>query len=167
MDKFLVDVVTGGAGFIGSNLALELNKLGKKVIILDNLSRGSEEYIKHLKDYEFFNIDLSKSDLTKDLFTKIEKDYVIENIWHMAANSDIPAGVRDPNVDLRDTFMTTYNICNSIITNPPKNFIFASSSAIYGDFKDEAIKEDSAPLLPISNYGAMKLASEAFLSTWV
>lgn len=167
MDKSLVDVISGGAGFIGSNLALELNKLGKKVIIMDNLCRGSKEHIKHLSDYEFFNIDLSRSDLTKDLFTKIEKDYVIENVWHMAANSDISAGVMDPNIDLRDTFMTTYNICNSIDKNPPEKFIFASSSAIYGDFKDKPIKEDSAPLLPISNYGAMKLASEGFLSTWV
>ena len=167
MFKNKIDIISGGAGFIGSNLAFKLNQAGKKVIIIDNLCRGSFKFIKDLKDYEFFNIDLSIKNDTESLLAKIEEEYEIENIWHMAANSDIPAGVIDPTIDFRDTFLSTFNLCNSIKGNSKKNFLFASSSAIYGDFKDKPIMEDSAPLLPISNYGAMKLSSEAFLSTWV
>jgi UDP-glucose 4-epimerase len=79
----------------------------------------------------------------------------------MAANSDIPAGIADPAIDLRDTFMTTFNTLLVMRELGIGNLNFASSSAIYGDLGDAEIHEDMGPLQPISNYGAMKLASEA------
>jgi UDP-glucose 4-epimerase len=79
----------------------------------------------------------------------------------MAANSDIPAGVEDPTVDLRRTFQTTFETLVVMRTLGIPRLHFASSSAIYGDVPDRAIAEDYGPLEPISNYGAMKLASEA------
>jgi UDP-glucose 4-epimerase len=85
-------------------------------------------------------------------------------VWHLAANSDIPAGVEDANVDLRDTFMTTFNTLQLMKEFEIPVLAFASSSAIYGDLGERPLTEDIGPLLPISNYGAMKLASEAAIS---
>ena len=84
-------------------------------------------------------------------------------MWHFAANSDIPAGVEEIDVDLTDTFMTTVSILKIMREHHIKKLYFASSSAIYGDL-GEKLHEDIGPLLPISNYGAMKLASEGLIS---
>jgi len=81
----------------------------------------------------------------------------------MAANSDIRAGVADPDVDFRDTFLTTYNLLKLMREHKIPRLAFASTSAIYGDL-NQKLTEDIGPLFPISNYGAMKLASEAAIS---
>src|SRR4029077_577003 len=80
-----------------------------------------------------------------------------------AANSNIQAGGKDPEVDLRLTFMTTFNVLKFMQAFKIPRIIFASSSAIYGEHKG-ILREDTGPLFPISNYGAMKLASEAAIS---
>jgi UDP-glucose 4-epimerase len=87
----------------------------------------------------------------------------IDTVWHLAANSDIQAGGRDPDVDLRLTFMTTYNVLKVMQALGIGRILFASSSAIYGEH-DGPLREDSGPLFPVSNYGAMKLASEGIIS---
>jgi UDP-glucose 4-epimerase len=87
----------------------------------------------------------------------------IDTVWHLAANSDIQAGARDPDADLRLTFMTTYNVLKAMQALGIGRVVFASSSAIYGEH-DGPLREDSGPLFPISNYGAMKLASEGIIS---
>ncbi|WP_187790232.1 NAD-dependent epimerase/dehydratase family protein, partial [Salmonella sp. S127_66822] len=88
----------------------------------------------------------------------------ITEVWHLAANSDIPAGINDAGVDLRDTFMTTFNTLEVMKRLKIKQLAFASTSAVYGDHENVRLHEDIGPLLPISNYGAMKLASEALIS---
>jgi UDP-glucose 4-epimerase len=85
----------------------------------------------------------------------------IDEVWHFAANSDIPAGVRDPSVDLRDTFLTTFESLRAVAKHQIQTYHFASSSAVYGDWQGTPLSENLGPLRPISNYGAMKLASEA------
>ena len=85
----------------------------------------------------------------------------ITDVWHLAANSDIPAGVEDPSIDLQRTFLTTVGTLAAMRTHGISTLHFASSSAIYGDLGMREIVEDIGPLEPISNYGAMKLASEA------
>ncbi len=85
----------------------------------------------------------------------------IDEVWHLAANSDIPAGVANPRVDLHRTFMTTFSLLGVMRKRGVSVLHFASSSAIYGDFGDVEIHETIGPCEPISNYGAMKLASEA------
>ena len=82
----------------------------------------------------------------------------------MAANSDIPGGIADSDVDLRDTFLTTYNTLVLMRELQIPTIAFASSSAVYGDLGGRQLNEDVGPLFPISNYGAMKLASEAAIS---
>lgn len=77
----------------------------------------------------------------------------ITDIWHLAANSDIPAGIEDPQVDLPDTIFTTLQLLRMECTLRVKRFMFTLSSVVYGDLSDTAITECVGPLLPISNYG--------------
>ncbi|MBN9464767.1 NAD-dependent epimerase/dehydratase family protein [Brevundimonas sp.] len=154
-------VITGGAGFIGANLAASLLGDGHRVLAVDDLSRGRIETIMHLTDNP--NFDFRQADCADRLAFDAVLDQVegITDVWHMAANSDIPAGIADPRIDLHQTFLTTFTILEVMKARSIPNLHFASSSAIYGDFGETIIHEDIGPLLPISNYGAMKLASEA------
>jgi UDP-glucose 4-epimerase len=83
----------------------------------------------------------------------------------MAANSDIQKGGKDPVVDYELTFMTTFNVLQCMRKYNVKQLVFASTSAIYGETNDLLI-ENYGPLLPVSNYGASKLACEAFISAF-
>lgn len=88
----------------------------------------------------------------------------VDEVWHMAAISDIPAGVNNPDVDFQLTFLTTFNTLKAMHALGIPRLAFASSSAIYGAH-DGDLREDTGPLFPISNYGAMKLASEGSITT--
>lgn len=160
-------LITGGAGFIGSNLSQRLSTKFDAVIIIDNLCRGKESYIENIKNKVFLNFNISNLNECKEKINYLQEKYLIEEIWHMAANSDIPAGVEDVRIDFENTFLTTYSLASCFKNKKPLRFFFASSSAVYGNFGDKRISEDTGPLLPISNYGSMKLASEALLSSWV
>ena len=163
-------LITGVAGFIGSNLARVFLNIGKQVIGLDNLCRGSLSNIKDLldsQDFRFQRVDISNLDEYRNALSSIHGSDPVTEIWHMAANSDIPAGVNDAGVDLRDTFMTTFNTLEIMKEFNIGVIAFASSSAIYGDLGDTKLVEDIGPLFPTSNYGAMKLASEAAISAAV
>lgn len=160
-----VSIIAGGAGFIGVNLAKKLIDLGHVVVIGDNLSLGSKENIEKWVSPNFDNFletDVSSSDGALALFEFcLNRHGRIDQVWHLAANSDIPAGVDDPSVDLKDTFMTTFWMLEACRKYGVKKFNFASSSAVYGDWSGVKLSETLGPLKPISNYGAMKLASEA------
>ena len=93
----------------------------------------------------------------------MQDEVCIEEVWHLAANSDIPAGIKNIDVDLFDTFMCTVSILKIMEKINCKKLYFASSSAVYG-VHEVKLHEDIGPLMPISNYGAMKLASEALIS---
>lgn len=155
-----IHLIAGGAGFIGVNLARALLDEGHEVVVFDDLSRGTYDamgsLLKH-NGFSFRQVDCSEPEA---IDAALGTDTVAE-IWHMAANSDIPAGVADYRVDLRQTFMTTVALLDVMKRRDIKTIHFASSSAIYGDMGDQLIHEDIGPLQPISNYGAMKLASEA------
>lgn len=155
-------IITGGAGFVGANLAASLLADGYRVLALDDLSRGRETTIEHLKSHPGFRFQ--KVDCSDPVQLRDAMDQGADmptDVWHMAANSDIPAGIADPRIDLQQTFMTTFVVLETMKTVGVPALHFASSSAIYGDFGDTEIHEDIGPLEPISNYGAMKLASEA------
>lgn len=162
--------ITGVAGFIGSNIARRLVTEGHRVVGFDNLCRGVESNLDGLIGnplFAFETLDLSNLPAYRAALARVHAAEPVTEVWHMAANSDIPAGIADANVDLRDTFMTTFNTLEVMKELGIKTLAFASSSAIYGDFKGERIREDMGPLLPISNYGAMKLASEVAISAAV
>lgn len=157
-----VHLIAGGAGFIGVNLAEALLDRGHQVIVIDDLSRGRRDNMAALvgrNGFEFVQADCSEPDVLDAALGERR----VDEVWHMAANSDIPAGVADYRVDLRQTFMTTVAILDVMRRRSIAVIHFASSSAIYGDHGDDLIHENIGPLQPISNYGAMKLASEAQL----
>lgn len=160
----MTSLVTGGAGFIACTLVSRLLEAGGRVIAVDNLSRGTRENMRPFSDhprFAFVHADLVDLDLLKGEVVRAAGAEPVTEVWHLAANSDIPAGVADPGVDLRDTFMTTFNVLRVMRELRIPTLMFASSSAIYGDLGDRVLTEDAGPLFPISNYGAMKLASEA------
>jgi len=160
-------LITGVAGFVGCNLAEQFIANGHTVFGVDNFCRGQIENLVKVINHPCFcfsEIDMSDLEKYRAAFNKFHAQDPITEVWHMAANSDIPAGVYDANVDLRDTFMTTFNTLQLMKAAKVPVITFASSSAIYGDLGEEPLVENVGPLLPISNYGAMKLASEAIIS---
>jgi UDP-glucose 4-epimerase len=159
--------ITGIAGFIGSNLAKILLDRGESVIGFDNLCRGMMSNLDSIIGHPSFTfevVDLSDIDAYRSALTAQHVRNPISEVWHFAANSDIPAGVANAKVDYRDTFMTTFNTLVLMQELGIGAILFASSSAIYGDLGNQSLTEDIGPLFPISNYGAMKLASEAAIS---
>lgn len=161
-------IVSGGAGFIGSKLVKHFITQGHDVLVLDNLSRGSMAFfdgIEARKNLHFVCLDLAEEPATYAAMAAFHARYPVTAVWHMAANSDIQAGISDTHIDLRDTFLSTFSILEAMKKLNIPSIAFASSSAIYGDLgPDVRLHEEIGPLLPISNYGAMKLASEALIS---
>ena len=157
-------LITGGAGFIGSHLADNLLAEGHTVVSFDNLLRGRlsnmEEAMKN-PEFTFIRGDI----LDKEEFFNVFKKYSFDVIFHMAANSDIASSHDNPNVDFDNTLTTTYNVLLAMKEFGVKNLVFASTSAIYGD-TGVSVDEDFGPLFPISHYGASKLASEAYISSF-
>ncbi len=161
--KFLV---TGAAGFIGSHLVDALLAGGATVVGIDNLKLGKRENLSSAQkktSFKFFQADLNDFAVMNKIVADESAAAPFTAIWHLAANSDIRAGVADPDVDFRDTFLTTHHVLKLARAHKIPRLAFASTSAIYGDLKRK-LTEDIGPLLPISNYGAMKLASEAAIS---
>lgn len=157
-------LITGGAGFIGSHLCDALITNNHKVVVVDNLILGRIENINHLlknDNFQFYLEDLLNVDALNNIFAENNFDMV----YHLAANSDIQKGSNDPSVDLDLTFMTTFNVLNCMKKHQVKKLFFASTSAIYGD-TTSLLYENYGPLRPVSNYGAAKLAGEAFISAF-
>lgn len=160
-------IISGGAGFVGVNLARALLAEGARFHVLDNLCRGSLENLVEFRNhpkFSFHEIDLSVEPDVTSLFLKLSAQEPVDEVWHLAANSDIPAGIADPHVDLKDTFLTTFAVASAMKAAKIGRVYFSSTSAIYGDLGATVLHEAVGPLFPISNYGAMKLASEALLS---
>lgn len=158
-------LVTGGAGFIGSHLVDFLLEKGHFVVAIDNMFLGKKENIVHNlsnKNFRFYRCDI----LDYELLNQIFKENNFDVIFHLAANSDIAQSHTNPDIDLKNTFLTTYNVLRAMKEYGVKEIVFASTSAIYGEVKFD-VTEDFGPLFPVSHYGAAKLASEAFISSFV
>jgi UDP-glucose 4-epimerase len=157
-------LVTGGAGFVAHTLIRRLLERGDAVLAVDNLSRGTLASMERFAGdhrFGFRRADCADYVAFKRAVDDVHAKAPISDVWHLAANSDVPAGVDDPEIDLRDTFLTTFNVLKLMRECSVPALHFASSSAIYGDLGDRIADEAAGPLEPISNYGAMKLASEA------
>lgn len=158
-------LITGGAGFIGSHLSDYLLADKHKVVAVDNLCLGRKENIKHLlknKNFKFFKADVNNLKTMRKVFSNGKFNIV----FHLAANSDISVSYEKPDIDFKRTFLTTYNILNLMRQFKVKRIVFSSSSAVYGE-STKVLSEEKGPFVPESHYGAAKLASEAFISSFV
>ena len=149
-------LVTGGAGFIGSNLADALLDAGHEVTIVDNLSTGSKENIPDKAD--FFALDIADKQLA-DVFDRKQFDVV----FHLAAQINVRASVADPAEDARINIVGSLNLLQESIKHKVSKVIFSSTGgAIYGE-QDEFPAPETHPERPISPYGISKLALEKYL----
>jgi UDP-glucose 4-epimerase len=156
-------LVTGGAGFIGSNLCAELLARGWRVTAVDNFHLGRPEFIAPLRAnprFRFVKADLLELPRVKRLVRGCNV------VFHMAANSDISRGARETQLDLSLGTLTTCNVLEAMRLAGVRDIVFASTSAVYGLARVKPTPEDYGPLLPISLYGASKLAAEGFITAF-
>jgi len=154
--------VTGGAGFIGSHLVDALMGKGYVVTVYDNLSSGRMDFIEHhigKKNFSFIEADL----LDQKKLEECLEGYDV--VFHLAANPDVRLGVEKPDVAKQD-IIATYNLLDVMRLKNVKRIVFSSSSTVYGETPPISLSEDYGPLLPISVYGAAKLASEGLVSSF-
>ncbi len=156
-------LVTGGAGFIGSHIVDKLVDDEISVKCLDNLSTGKISNLKSCENknnFDFIKADLKNSEEIK----KSLED--IKIIFHMAADPEVRTGYQDPGSSYRENLRNTFLLLEEVRKSNVEQFIFASSSAVYGDATILPTPENYGPLFPISAYGASKLACEAYVSSY-
>jgi UDP-glucose 4-epimerase len=152
----VTDLIIGGAGFVGRNLARRLRSEGREVVILDRVPDSTGSFAGR-----FVEADAQDTGLVIDVLDEVRP----EVLYHLAANSDISAGVADASLDFGDTLMTTVAVRTAVQHVPVGQVVFASSSAIFG-VSDQPLAETSeAPPAPVSWYGKAKLASEFVLES--
>ncbi len=156
-------LVTGGAGFIGSHLVNCLTEKGNRITVFDNLSSGKIGFIEnHLENPDF---TLIKGDLLDHkAIERACKD--IDLVFHVAANPDVRLGASDTKIHFDQNILATYNLLEAMRKNSVKKVAFTSTSTIYGEAHIMPTPENYGPLLPISLYGASKLACEALITSY-
>ncbi|PLX26228.1 LPS biosynthesis protein WbpP [Candidatus Parcubacteria bacterium] len=149
-------LVTGGAGFIGSNISAELIKRGYNVKVLDNLSTGHLENLESIKD----KIKFIKGDINDhDLLLQELKD--VDFVLHQAALPSVPRSVDAPLDSHLHNATGTINLLEAAKKSGVKRVVCASSSSVYGDAKEE-YKSENLPNLPLSPYAVAKMMNEHY-----
>jgi UDP-glucose 4-epimerase len=156
--------IAGGAGFIGSHLVRELlRRDDHEVVVFDNMSSGS---LTHLEGLEHDpRLRVVEADL--QAFDAVVRSMDgADHVYLFAANPDIAAAVSDPAIDFWQGTYLTQNVLEAArITGVPR-ITYASGSGVYGDRGEQEVDEDFGPLIPVSTYGASKLACEAMLASY-
>ena len=149
-------LVTGGAGFIGSNTVEELVRRGHGVVVLDDLSSGKEDNLAEVRSKITF-MKGSITDIEVVQKAMLQADYVI----HLAARTSVPRSVKDPVDTNRINVDGTLNVLVAARDNKVKRVVFAASSSAYGDTPTLPKSEDMQPV-PISPYGVSKYVGELY-----
>lgn len=156
-------LVTGCAGFIGSNLTDRLLQQGHHVIGVDNLSTGFIEFLDNAKKSSRF--ELIQSDLlNKNAITSVVKN--VDAVFHLAANADVRLGTNHPNKDLEQNTIATFNVLEAMRTHHVKRIAFASTGSIYGEASVIPTPEQAPFPVQTSLYGASKLAAEGLIQAY-
>lgn len=164
-------LVTGGAGFIASNLIKELLSRGYKVVCVDNFDEGlysadfKEENIKELKEDKNFvlhRVDIRKKEILREVFEKEKPEYAA----HLAARPNVRNAAVDPYPYISINIEGTLNVLELSRDFGIKNLVIASSGSVYGDDPNMPWREDHPTGKPVSPYGATKRAAELLAYTY-
>jgi UDP-glucose 4-epimerase len=161
----LTYLVTGGAGFIGSHLidALLSDPTTREVRILDNFSSGRREHLAHHKRNS--RLKIHKLDLL-DLKKAVPHLCGVDQVFHLAANPDARWGLDNTRLDLEQETIVTYHVLEAMRRHRVSQIVFSSSGTVYGDVGTTVTHEGLGPCLPVSLYGAGKVASEALITAF-
>ncbi len=151
-------LVTGGAGFIGSNVNEMLYNAGYETVVYDNLSKGNANAVLH---GTFVKGDLEDEKALNELFKK----YQFDAVMHFAAYTDVGESVSDPALYFKNNVVNSINLLEVMRKNGVKNFIFSSSAAVYGNPLTDKITEEH-PCHPINPYGETKRIVEKILKSY-
>ena len=158
-------LVSGGAGFIGSHLLRTLlaeNGI-ERVIIFDNFSSGKMSHLE--KNAHDARVEIVEGDL-KELGAVTSAMADCDTVFHLAANPDIARAVSQPDIDFWEGTYLTQNVLEAMRRNGVAKILYTSGSGVYGENPSVAFREDYGPCLPISTYGASKLACEALIAAY-
>jgi len=149
-------LVTGGAGFIGSNTVDELVRQGQSVVVLDDLSTGKEDNLAEVRDrVEFVRGSVTDLEMVREACREV--DYVL----HLAARTSVPRSLEDPLETNRVNVDGTLNVLVAARDAKVKRVVYAGSSSVYGETPTLPKLESMAPA-PISPYGVSKLTGEVY-----
>ena len=157
--------IVGGAGFIGSHFADRLldNPATTQVTLYDNFTSGREwHYEHHGGDQRLTVMRADVGDLDRLTAAIAGHDVVI----HLASNPDIARAATEPEIDFDQGTKLTNNVVEAMRRAGVRRILYASGSGVYGDLGNTEAHEDYGPMLPISTYGASKLAGEALISSY-
>lgn len=157
--------LVGGAGFIGSHFVDRLlaSPLTRRVTIFDNFSSGREwHYEAHRDDPRLIVVRADASDVNALAATMEAHDWVI----HLASNPDISRALETPEIDFYRGTLLTNNVVEAMRRAGLHRLLYASGSGVYGDAGDICIAEDYSPMIPVSTYGASKLAGESLIASY-
>ena len=155
--------VTGGAGFIGSHVVDLLVSAGHQVTVYDNLSLSTDQYIAGYAREGRITFD-HKDLVDLDAVTDAMAGHDV--VFHLGANTDIPSGFTKHRIDLDNDVVATWSVLEAMHRNGIKDLLFSSTGAVYGESVQGTFNERSGPLVPLSLYGAGKIASEAFIASY-
>ncbi len=156
--------ITGGAGFIGSNIADRLLGLGHQVTVYDNLSTGLESFLAEAltsANFRFVHGDVLDSDALKSAMQGAEF------VFHISANADVRFGTKHPRKDLEQNTIATYNVLEAMRAHGVRRIAFSSTGSVYGEATVFPTPEDAPFPIQTSLYGASKLACEALIAAYV
>lgn len=157
--------VAGGAGFIGSHLVDRLlaENSAEHLVIYDNFTSGQMWHLGDLINDS--RLSIVRADI-KDLPQLTQTMAGAEVVYHLASNPDIAKAMTQPDIDFWEGTYLTQNILEAMRLNGVRKIVYASGSGIYGETGLLEVPEDYGPLLPISTYGASKLACEALICSY-
>jgi UDP-glucose 4-epimerase len=156
-------LVTGGAGFIGSNLVDRLLGAGHRVVSWDNFSTGQENFIDRARAHKNYN--LVRGD-TLNLTALTAAMAGCDTVFHLAANADVRLGLEHPRKDLEQNTIATFNVLEAMRVNGIKTIVFSSTGSVYGEADVIPTSEDASFPIQTSLYAASKLAGEALIQAY-
>ena len=155
--------VTGGAGFIGSNLVDRLLADGNEVVIFDNFSTGFSDFLGPARHHNNFT-EIHGDVLNKEHLSKAMKGSNF--VYHLAANADVRFGTEHPSKDLHQNTIGTFNVLEAMRENSINQIAFSSTGSVYGESEVIPTPEDAPFPVQTSLYGASKLAGEGLISAY-